>query len=109
MHYNASAVSRVVLLAYNASSARFAALPCVSERPGSRFPLLTCRGRGRLMRRRERPPLFHLVQHLAYMCERVVCRVAHHSVVLAFRNLAHVVAFFYFGFRFGHFFLLALI
>ena len=58
--------------------------------------------RGRLMRRGERPPLFHLVQHPAYMRKRVVLRVAHHSVVLALRDLAHVVALFDLKFCFLH-------
>ena len=44
-----------------------------------------------------------MVQHLAHVRERVVLRVAHHGVVLALRNLAHVVAFLNLGFRFGHF------
>ena len=44
-----------------------------------------------------------MVQHLAHVRERMVLRVAHHGVVLALRNLAHVVAFLNLGFRFGHF------
>ena len=55
------------------------------------------------MSRRECHTLLHVVKHLAHMRERVVLRVAHHSVVLALRNLAHVVAFLIFSFCFGHF------
>ena len=49
--------------------------------------------------------LLHVVKHLAYMRERVVLRVAHHRVMLALRNLAHVVALLNLHLRFGHFLL----
>ena len=49
-------------------------------------------------------PALHQIQHLAYMCERVMFRMFHHRIPLADRNLTHIVAFL--DFRFGlHFFI----
>ena len=59
--------------------------------------------RRRFMCRRECHPLFHMFQHASHMPERMMLRVAHHRVVLALRDLAHVVAFLNLGLCFGHF------
>ena len=58
---------------------------------------------GRFMRRGKGRSFFQMVEHFAHVRERVVLCVAHHRVVLALRNLAHVVALFDLRFSFCHF------
>ena len=65
--------------------------------------LFTYRCSCRFVRRGERHSLFHMVQHLAHVRERVVLSVAHHRVVLALCNLSHIVALLDLSFSFRHF------
>ena len=55
---------------------------------------------GYFLCRRKCYSLLHMIQHCPHVLKRMVLRVAQHSVVLALRNLAHVVAFLDFTFRF---------
>ena len=57
------------------------------------------------MRRGKGRSFFQMVQHFAYMRERVVLRVAHHRVVLALCNLSHIVALLDLNLSFRHFYL----
>ena len=60
---------------------------------------------GCFMCRRKGHALFHMVQHLAHVRERVVLSVAHHRVVLALCNLSHIVALLDLNLSFRHFYL----
>ena len=60
---------------------------------------------GCFMRRGKGRSFFQMVEHFAHVRERVVLSVAHHRVVLALRNLSHIVTLLDLSFSFCHFYL----